>query len=442
MAYRTTRSISSPEDESRKVKALSLVSKAKTASPSAENSMKSISFDTRPKGCDNAAMEQPAFVCRDCGRTLPLESLAFRCDCGGLLDLAPFDARFDPDGAERSVFRYASSMPPFLSGGAVSGAGAGARGLGREPWRRVTMGEGLTPLLPLDPADPRLLVKVDYAMPTLSFKDRGAAVVVAGAVAAGARRLIQDSSGNAGAAMAAYAARAGLPCGIFVPDSTSPGKIAQIEAFGARVVRVPGSREATAAAALDAAENGPAGTMYASHVYNPLFYQGTKTYLFEIFEALGGILPDTLYLPLGNGTLVLGAAYGMEDLLRLGLIDRPARIVAVQAEGCAPIYRAWSAGAEDVEPVANEGTAAEGIAVAAPRRGAQVLAELRRLGGEVVLAPEAGIQAAATAIAARGFHVETTGAATFAALFARAAAGADEGRVVVPLCGAGLKSLH
>lgn len=304
------------------------------------------------------------------------------------------------------------------------------------------MGEGLTPLLPLDPADPRLLVKVDYAMPTLSFKDRGAAVVVAGAVAAGARRLIQDSSGNAGAAMAAYAARAGLACDIFVPESASPGKIAQIEAFGASAVRVPGNREATAAAALDAAENGPAGTMYASHVYNPLFYQGTKTYLFEIFEALGGRLPDTLYLPLGNGTLVLGVAYGMEDLLRLGLIGRPARIIAVQAEGCAPIHRAWSAGAEEVAAVANEGTIAEGIAVAAPRRGAQVLAALRRLGGEVVLAPEAGIQEAAKAVAARGFHVETTGAATFAALFARAATGADEGQAVIPLCGAGLKSLH
>lgn len=381
------------------------------------------------------AMEQPAYACPDCGRTWTLESLAFRCECGGLLDVAPFVPRFEPDEAERSVFRYASSMPPFIGG---------RRSAGTAPWRRITMGEGMTPLLPLDPAVPGLLVKVDYAMPTLSFKDRGAAVVVAAALAAGARRLIQDSSGNAGASIAAYAARAGLRCDVYVPDTTSPGKIAQIEAFGASSIRVPGGREATAAAALEAAEAGARGrsAMYASHVYNPLFYQGTKTYLFEVFEALGGRLPDTIYLPLGNGTLVLGVACGIDDLLKLGLIERPAHVVAVQAEGCAPIYKAWIEGAADVAPIVNAGTVAEGIAIAAPRRGGQVLAALRRLGGEVVLAPESGIKAAARAVAARGFHVETTGAATFAAAFARAAEGIDDGEAVVPLCGAGLKSLH
>jgi threonine synthase len=182
--------------------------------------------------------------------------------------------------------------------------------------------------------------------------------------------------------------------------------------------------------------------MYASHVYNPLFYQGTKTYVYEIWESLGGRLPDTLYLPLGNGTLVLGAYHALKDLSRLGLITRYPLVVAVQAEGCAPVYEAFRSGADSVKAVASGGTAAEGIAIAAPMRGTQVLAALRELGAQVVTAPEAGIEDAGRAVAAHGFFIETTSAATFSAFFARRAAGIDDGLVVLPLCGAGLKSAH
>lgn len=376
-------------------------------------------------------MNRDAYICTECGTTYPLASLAFRCVCGGMLDVAPFEPRFPPSAAcssERSIFRYREAMPPFSGG--------------EEPWRRVTMGEGLTPLLPLSPDYPGAFVKVDYAMPTLSFKDRGAAVLVSAAVAAGARRLVQDSSGNAGASVAAYAARAGLACDIYVPDSCSPRKVAQIEAYGARAVLVPGSREDTAAAALDAAEAGArdGSGFYASHVYNPFFYQGTKTYVYELYESLGGRLPDTLYIPLGNGTLLLGAYYALKDLRALGLVGAYPRVVAVQAEGCAPVYGAYSSGSDRVAPVVNVGTEAEGIAIAAPMRGGRVLAAIRELGGEVVLSPEAGIHAAKAAVAATGFYVETTSAATFAAFFRRRAAGMDEGLVVLPLCGAGLKS--
>ena len=381
-------------------------------------------------------MSHDTYVCSRCGTGYPLDSLAFRCACGGLFEVAPFEPAFPPSGAfagERSIFRYAQAMPPF----------AGAERLWEDSWRRTTMGEGQTPLVRLDPSNPGVLVKVDYAMPTLSFKDRGAAVLVAAAAAAGAKRLVQDSSGNAGASVAAYAARAGIACDIFVPASTSPRKVAQIEAYCARAILVPGTREDTALAALEAAEAGvrDGSTFYASHVYNPLFYQGTKTYVYEIWESLGGRMPDTLYLPLGNGTLVLGACTALADLERLGLIHRFPKIVAVQAAGCAPVHKAYSSGADEVEPVVNTGTAAEGIAIAAPMRGSLVLAALRALGGEVITAPEEGVPGAKNAVAARGFFVETTSAATFAAYFGRSAAGLDEGLVVLPLCGAGLKSL-
>lgn len=380
-------------------------------------------------------MNHDMYVCSACGAGYPLDSLAFRCSCGGLLETADFKPVFPPAGSyknERSVFRYAQAMPPF----------AGMERAWADAWKRVSMGEGLTPLVPLSSEYSRAFVKVEYASPTLSFKDRGAAVLVAAALAAGARHLIQDSSGNAGAAVAAYAARAGLTCDVYVPAGTSPHKVAQIEAYGARAVLVPGTREDTAAAALEAATAGAAqgSAFYASHVYNPLFYQGTKTYVYELWEALDGSLPDTLYLPLGNGTLVLGAYYAIQDLASLGLIDRYPKVIAVQAEGCAPVQLAFHNGADRVEPVANTGTAAEGIAIAAPMRGSQVLEALRRLGGEVVTAPEAGLTNARHRVAACGFHIETTSAATFAAFFERAALGMDEGLVVLPLCGSGLKS--
>jgi len=380
-------------------------------------------------------MKYEPYACPECGAHYPLESLAFRCSCGSLLDIAPFEPRFPASAAgsgERSIFRYVEAMPPL----AADCPGWTAA------WHQVSMGEGLTPLVPLDAADAGILVKVDYAMPTLSFKDRGAAVLVAVARAAGARRLVQDSSGNAGASVAAYAARAGMGCDIFVPATTSPRKVSQIEAYGARAVLVPGTREDTAAAALEAAETGArdGSTFYASHVYNPFFYQGTKTYIYEVYESLGGRLPDTLYIPLGNGTLVLGAYLAIKDLMALGLVARGPHIVAVQAAGCAPVFEAFEHGNTMVEAVTNTGTEAEGIAIAAPMRGSRVLAALRELGGEVVPAPEAGIAKAKHEVGSHGFYIETTSAATFAAFFERRAAGIDEGLVVLPLCGAGLKS--
>lgn len=366
------------------------------------------------------------FVCRECGKTYAPDTFAFRCTCGGMLDLHRETVSFcdaDIDRADWSLFRYRRVLPFAPGSPAVA---------------RVTMGEGMTPLRPLEPGDPSVLVKLEYAMPTLSFKDRGAAVLIAKALELGVRRVVQDSSGNAGTAVAAYAARAGIACDIFVPWATSPKKIRQIRAYGAAVHVIDGSREDTARAALEAVER--TGAFYASHVYNPYFYEGTKTYAYEIYEQTGGRLPARLFVPAGNGTLVLGAYYGFRELLANGLIPRLPQIVAVQAAGCSPVYRAFRRGAGEVPPVENTGTAAEGIAIAAPRRGGQILEAVRATGGEVILAPEEGIAPAREWLARRGFYVEITTAATFAAFFEYRRAHALPGVSVLPLCGAGLKS--
>ena len=295
-------------------------------------------------------------------------------------------------------------------------------------------------------------IKVDYLFPTLSFKDRGAVVLVASAVQRGASALVADSSGNAGSAIAAYAARAGLPCTVFVPERTSVGKQRQIRAYGAQVVLVPGDRTATTQAAIDAVN--ATGAMYASHIYDPYFLQGTKTYAFELWEQLATV-PEALILPVGNGTLLLGAARGFRELRAAGLIDREPALIAVQSERCAPLARAWAAGATEPEPIEALQTVAEGIAIPRPPRGAQILAAVRASDGCIVEVPEAAVVPAQAELAGRGLFVEPTAALTWAAaLLSRkpledvAAQGDAWERarelaarsVVVPLCGSGLKS--
>jgi threonine synthase len=280
------------------------------------------------------------------------------------------------------MWRYAPVLPPI------------------EGWQRVSLGEGMTPVVPLGN---EVVGKVDYLNPTLSFKDRGAALLVAAAVAVGATSVVTDSSGNAGTAVAAYAARAGLAAEIWVPAATSQGKLAAMRAHGATVELVAGDRAATAAGAARRVEE--TGAYYASHVYQPLFAHGVKTLVLELWEQLGGRLPGTLVVPVGNGTLVSGCAHAVVDLKALGLIERGPRIVAVQAASCAPL-----AGLVPSGP-----TVAEGIAIAAPPRGAEVVAAVKASGGAVVTVDDRQIMAARADLAGRGLWVEPTAAAAWAA---------------------------
>ncbi|WNI22694.1 pyridoxal-phosphate dependent enzyme [Streptomyces sp. ITFR-16] len=297
----------------------------------------------------------------------------------------------------------------------------------------TTLGEGRTPLVPLTGT---VSAKLDFLMPTLSFKDRGAVMLAELARRLGPGRVVADSSGNAGTAVAAYCARAGLPCTVYVPEGTSPKKTEQIRAHGARLETVPGDREATALAARAAAD--APGVFYASHVFNPYFLHGTKTYVYELWEDLGR-LPDAIAVPVGNGTLLLGAALAVSELLAQGLIDTSPALVAVQAEAVSPLAAAFHAGADDLLPAPAGATAsptlAEGIAIGRPPRARAILAAVRASGGTFLTVTEDRIRAAQRDLAARGFYVETTGVACWAAV-----GGWTDRSVVVPLCGAGLKT--
>ncbi|MFF8830303.1 pyridoxal-phosphate dependent enzyme [Streptomyces sp. NPDC015131] len=358
----------------------------------------------------------PSYVCTPCGTGSSVSALTWCCpECRGPWDL-DFTAAPVPRealaGRAGSLWRYAEALP--LS----------------DPY--CSLGEGRTPLVPLTE---RVSAKLDFLMPTLSFKDRGAVLLAELARRLAPRRVVADSSGNAGTAMAAYCARAGLDCTVYVPEGTSPKKLEQIGAHGARLAVVPGGREATARAAREAADE--PGTFYASHVFNPYFLHGTKTYVYELWEDLGGQLPDTLVVPVGNGTLLLGAALATAELHAHGLIPRRPALVAVQAAAVAPLAEAFRAGAGDLPgPAPARPTLAEGIAIPHPPRARQILAAVRASGGTFLTVTEEQLRSAQLDLAARGLYVEPTGVACWAAV----TAAPRPGTAVVPLCGAGARS--
>ena len=367
------------------------------------------------------------YRCSICSRTYRWETGRYVCDCGGLFQIEYTKEVLDFDllghVREPSLWRYAQALPPFST----------------ETILQVSMQEGGTPLIQLDT---HLWGKTDYFMPTLSFKDRGAVVLVAAMRELRVKRCVIDSSGNAGTALAAYCARADIECEVFVPSTTSSQKIAQIEAYQALVHCIEGGREATAQACLTRVQQ--TGTFYASHVYNPLFWEGTKTYLYEIFEQCNQQLPKLLVVPVGNGTLLMGIAIALQELKRWNYITEFPLLIAVQALNCAPLATAFSNGLQEVPSIATMPSLAEGIAIAHPKRGAEILEAVSALGGMFVTVTEEQILVAQKALAKRGVFVEYTSAANYAG-YRNALAlkrELEDLDAIIPLCGAGLKSLH
>ena len=351
------------------------------------------------------------------GRTWPLETPRW---CGDaqeplLLTDLPGLAPDQIDRGERSLWRYRAALPP-LAGDPIS------------------MGEGCTPLVPRRFGGATALLKCEWFMPTGSFKDRGASVMLSLLRAQGIQAVLEDSSGNGGAAIAAYAAAGGMRAKIMVPASTSPAKTVQSRASGAEIELVPGSRQDCADAAMREAAN----IFYASHNWHPFFLQGTKTLAYELWEDLGFRAPDNVIVPCGAGSNVLGCGIGFAELLRAGQVDRMPRIFAAQPANCAPIAREFL----DLDAVAAQPTIAEGTAIAQPIRSRECIGVLRLSQGGAVMLSEAEIGQACLDLARSGTYVEPTcaqAAAAFAKLLATGTINAGETTVVV-LTGTGLKS--
>jgi len=315
---------------------------------------------------------------------------------------------------------------------------------GEEP---VTLGEGGTPLLPL----PRLarhlglrhvLAKDEGQNPTGTFKARGLGMAITRARTLGARGFLIPSAGNAGGAAAVYAARAGLPCAVIVPHDTPPAAIAEALIAGASVFTIEGS---IATAGRIAGRVAPAtGWLDLSTLKEPYRLEGKKTMGLELAEQLGWAAPDLLVYPTGGGTGLLGIAKAWEELTALGwLRGSLPRFVCVQAEGCAPVVKAWREGAETTAAWPNPVTSAPGLRVPSPFAGRQMLGVLRASEGEAIAVGDDAIQEAQRLLARlEGLWTAPEAAATVAAMVALTARGAvtAEARVVLVLTGSGLKN--
>ncbi len=303
--------------------------------------------------------------------------------------------------------------------------------------KHVTFHEGFTPLVDAPGWDAQF--KLEYVFPTGSFKDRGATTTLSRAVELGVEKVIEDSSGNAGAAIATYAARAGLEADIYVPADVKQSKLMAIQRAGARPVRVEGTREDVTIACVDAVESGEG--WYASHAWNPAFYAGTMTFAFEVAAQRDWTVPDAVVLPVGHGTLFLGAYRGFSLLEEAGIVDEVPRLLGAQATGYAPIVTA--ADGVVVSEDGGDNDIADGIQIREPARGTQLLEAIEATDGEVVALGSDPVEATLDRLHRNGFYVEPTAAVAPAALrHYREQGVVDESDdVVVPLTGSGLKTL-
>ncbi len=369
--------------------------------------------------------EQRTLVCTSCEHSHTADPRLWACaQCGAPLRFAQLPV-FQPAAIktrDRTIWRYRHTFP---------------FGPEVEP---VTLGEGGTPLVALDKplGAARVLAKLEYLNPTGSFKDRGIALMLTALRASGVVEAVEDSSGNAGASFAAYAARAGIGARVFVPQAVSPSKLRQIEMHGATPVRVPGLRAAAAAAVRQAAE---AGAVYASHAHSAYNIAGLATTAYELWEQLGRA-PDWIICPAGQGTFLLGLAQGFAALAAAGSIKRLPRLVGVQALASAPLWAAYHGRASPVggAPAAETPTLAEGIRISEPLHSARVQAAITTSAGDFLAVDEAQIRHGHAQLARRGFYVEPTSAVVWGALEAIQQRATAAEMIVLMLTGSGLKS--
>jgi len=361
------------------------------------------------------------YICSRCHRRFAVDTLAYRCQCGGAFELEKTPPKLAIGRLRsrvNSIWRYREALPII------------------KDENIVTLGEGMTPIIKARIFDKEVLLKLDYLFPTGSFKDRGASVLVSKIKELGIKTVIDDSSGNAGAAIAAYCARAGITCEIYCPESASGGKLIQISLYGAKLNKIPGSRQDTAKVVQEKAKE----VFYASHRANPFFMEGVKTVFYEICEQLDWKVPDSIIMPVGSGSTMLGIALAGSELKDMGVINNLPKLVGVQTEAFPPIYEAFVKGETKVTPLAQgRHTYAEGLANPNPIHGEQILKVLRETDGEVIKVSEEEIAEGINILAQKGIYVEPTSAVVVGAL--KKSLKVEEGKTnVVILTGSGLKA--
>jgi threonine synthase len=343
--------------------------------------------------------------CSLCSRKFQAGKAWNLCECGGPLlvryDLALLRETWSLDSfasAPDSMWRYAPVLPVQLATSIIS------------------LGEGMTPLLPLPRTGARigasdLLIKDEGLNPTGSFKARGLSCAVSMCVELGIRKLAIPSAGNAASALAAYAAAAGIEAHIFMPDDVPQSNFIQCKAYGAQVTLVEGL---IGDCARIVAERGPReGWFDISTLKEPYRIEGKKTMGYELAEQLGWELPDAIFYPTGGGVGMIGMWKAFEEMEALGWIsDKRPKMIAVQAEGCQPVVRAFNEGAERSRFWDGAATVASGLRVPKPLGDFLVLRAVRESGGTAIAVPDADLIDAGIQLASEeGVFISPEGAA-------------------------------
>jgi threonine synthase len=361
---------------------------------------------------------RPSIHCLGCKTQFPESGFPHRCqECGELYDFTE-SLVFAPENGERnqSIWRYRKTLPIPPDA------------------EIITLGEGNTPLVSYSILEREIYFKCEHLNPTGSFKDRGTSVLISAITSQGINRAVDDSSGNAGASFAAYAARAGLHAQIYIPAYTSGPKRSQMEAYGAEIKGIPGPRSAASESVLEAVE---AGETYASHAHLPHGIAGMATAAFEIVEQLGKA-PEAVITPVGQGTMLIGLGRGFQALQESGVIRNLPQLIAVQASACAPLWMMYSEGTSSIENFAEGETIAEGIRIKAPHRARAVLHEIQKSKGTVIAVDENEIKTGREDLARMGLYIEPTSAVVWPAL--NQLIERVEGPIVVIITGSGFKS--
>jgi threonine synthase len=335
--------------------------------------------------------------CTTCQQEYPKDHLPFRCEsCGGLFD---FDSPppFSPLRIEMNLpgiwkYRHSFDLP--------------------EDAPVISLGEGNTPLVWDTHQGNQVGLKMESMNPSGSYKDRGTAVLASRLKSQGVFSAVEDSSGNAGASFAAYAARAQMKGRVFVPESASGPKRNQIERYGAELVRIPGPRSAAAKAVLNEVS---AGAVYASHAFMPFGIPGIATIAYELWNELNDA-PGSLIVPVGHGGLLLGIIRGFMALRTANLITRMPYFVGVQATACSPMTEEFINGKESAQRIVEGSTIAEGVRVRQPARAGAILSYLKNGLGEMLAIDEDEILPAYRAMARLGHYCEPTSALVWCAL--------------------------
>ncbi len=357
--------------------------------------------------------------CTSCKFPYPEDSIPYRCpNCGGLYDFSQWPD-YDPELVTEEPgiwrFRHTFGLPDNAP--------------------RIYLGEGDTPLVWSKGMGREVAFKLEFLNPSGSFKDRGTALTVSFLGARGVREAMDDSSGNAGASFAAYAAHSGIQARIYLPAYASGPKRQQIEAYGAHVIPVEGPRSCASDAVQQAAAE---GVVYASHAMLPLCLPGFATTAYELVRQLG-CAPGTLIVPAGQGTQILALGRAFKSLHKTGLIKSLPKLIGVQAQVCAPFHAASIGGKTALENLVEGKTLAEGVLIKNPHRLDAVLRIVQETQGRFITVEEQKILSGQSALARLGMFVEPTSAIVWSALEQVIEQVPEP--IVVILTGSGLKAL-